>query len=88
MATAKTSFEEHLAQVEESIRKLERGDAPLEDSIDLYADAMRHLKQCHTVLEKAEKRLEVVRKKAGADEAVPAKLDDAGGVAPLFDSLE
>lgn len=79
MTTKKqTTFEEHLDEVERAIRKLEGGDIPLEDSIDVYAEAMTHLKACHTVLDKAEKRLEIVRKSVEGDEARPADVDDDG----------
>jgi exodeoxyribonuclease VII small subunit len=73
------TFEQHLGEVERAIRKLESGDIPLEDSIDLYAEAMAHLKSCHTVLDRAEKRLEIVRKSVeGHDEAGPADVGDDG----------
>jgi exodeoxyribonuclease VII small subunit len=74
------SFEEDLACVEDAIRKLERGEIPLEDSIDLYAVAMRHLGRCHEVLSRAEKRLEIVR--SAAEGAVPAELREGDGVVP------
>lgn len=75
------AFEDDLAAVEDAIRKLERGDIPLEDSIDLYAGAMRHLARCHRVLDGAEKRLEIVRRAAeGGLEATPAALSDGDGV--------
>ena len=61
------SFEEHLRAVEEAIRRLEAGDVPLEDSIDLYAQAMRHLAACQGVLESAEARLETVRRDAAGE---------------------
>lgn len=78
------SFEDHLTAVQDAIRKLERGEAPLEDSIDLYAEAMRHLQRCNSVLADAEKRLEIVRRQAdGSSAAEPAAIDDAGGVQPL-----
>lgn len=78
------SFEDHLTAVQDAIRKLERGEAPLEDSIDLYAEAMRHLQRCNSVLSDAEKRLEIVRQRAdGTAGAEPAEIDDAGGVHPL-----
>jgi exodeoxyribonuclease VII small subunit len=80
------TFEDHLRDVEAAIRRLEGGDIPLEDSIDLYADAMGHLKACHTVLDRAERRLEIVRRSvegtgdasASAPTAVPADVDDDG----------
>ena len=70
-------FEEHLRSVEEAIRRLESGDIALEESIDLYADAMRHLSACHGFLESAEARLEMVRRVGGQPRA-----DDAGDAFP------
>ena len=72
------SFEEHLDEVEGAIRRLEAGDIPLEDSIDLYATAMGHLKACHAVLAQAEKRLEIVRRTVEGSEAAQADVDDDG----------
>ncbi len=75
------SFEDHLSAVEAAIRRLEVGDIPLEDSIELYASAMRDLGACHGVLEKAERRLEIVRREVGGDSAAgPARLDESEGV--------
>ena len=68
----RTGFEEHLRSVEDSIRRLESGDIPLEDSIDLYAGAMKHLKACHGFLESAEARLEIVRQGAAGPHAEDA----------------
>jgi len=80
MTKKEPSFEEHLEEVERAIRKLETGDSALEDSIDLYAAAMAHLKACHGVLAKAEKRLEIVRRSVEGDApaAAPAEVDDDG----------
>jgi exodeoxyribonuclease VII small subunit len=81
---AEPTFEQSLAEVETAIRALEAGDIPLEDSIDLYARAMGHLKRCHAVLDRAEGRLEIVRKsvEGGGVEAVPAELKEGEGVQP------
>jgi exodeoxyribonuclease VII small subunit len=79
MTKKQETFEQHLDEVEAAIRKLETDDIPLEDSIDLYAEAMSHLKACHAVLDKAEKRLEIVRKSVeGGEAAAPADVDDDG----------
>jgi len=78
MTKKQTTFEEHLDEVERAIRRLEGGDIPLEDSIDVYAEAMTHLKACHGVLDKAEKRLEIVRQSVEGGEARPADVDDDG----------
>jgi len=77
------SFEEDLAEVERAIRALEAGDIPLEDSIDLYAKAMQHLKACHAVLDRAEARLEIVKRTAeGGAAAGPADPREGEGVVP------
>ena len=82
-AAAEPRFEESLAEVEKAIRALEAGDIPLEDSIDLYARAMQSLKRCHSILDRAEGRLEIVRKSVeGAVEAVPADFGEGDGVQP------
>jgi exodeoxyribonuclease VII small subunit len=78
MTKKQTTFEEHLEEVEAAIRKLEGGDVALEDSIDLYAEAMAHLKACHGVLDKAEKRLEIVRKSVEGPTAGPAEEGEDG----------
>ncbi len=70
-------FEDHLRAVETAVRRLESGELPLEDSIDLYADAMRHLKACHAFLSAAEARLEIVRQGVDGPRAVPT--DDSLG---------
>jgi exodeoxyribonuclease VII small subunit len=79
MTKKQPTFEENLDAVEAAIRKLEGGDIALEDSIDVYAEAMARLKACHAVLDKAEKRLEIVRRSVeGGASAAPAATDDDG----------
>ena len=78
MTKQQKTFEEHLDEVERAIRKLEGGDIPLEDSIDVYAEAMTHLKACHGVLDRAEKRLEIVRQSVEGVQTRPADVDDDG----------
>jgi exodeoxyribonuclease VII small subunit len=71
-------FEQHLQSVEEAIRRLETGEIPLEESIELYAEAMQHLRACHGFLESAEARLEIVRRDGGVPRAEDAGDDLAG----------
>jgi exodeoxyribonuclease VII small subunit len=80
MTEKQPTFEQHLDEVERAIRKLESGEIALEDSIDLYAVAMAHLKACHGVLDSAEKRLEIVRMsvEGSTPAAGPADVDDDG----------
>lgn len=51
------TFEEAMKQLEEIVRKLEQGDVPLEESIDLYKQGMELSAQCSTKLQEAEKQL-------------------------------
>lgn len=75
------SFEDHLVALEAAIARLEAPDTALEESLAVYAAAMKHLAACHAVLDGAEKRLELVR--AGSGDVVAAELDDRGSVAPV-----
>ena len=54
------SFEDALKALEDIVRRLESGDAPLEESIDLYArgDALRG--HCQARLDAAQARIEAI----------------------------
>ncbi|MEI6573216.1 MAG: exodeoxyribonuclease VII small subunit [Alphaproteobacteria bacterium] len=53
-------FEKALAELENIVGRLEKGDVPLEESISLYArgDALRA--QCEALLKKAEAKIEKI----------------------------
>ena len=53
----KPTFAEAMAQLEEVVRKLEQGDAPLEEAINLYKKGMELSKLCHDTLQNAEQQL-------------------------------
>jgi len=57
---ASLSFEEALKELENVVRRLESGDAPLDESIDLYArgDALRA--HCQSRLDSAQARIEAI----------------------------
>lgn len=57
---ASLSFEEALKELEAVVRRLESGDAPLDESIDLYArgDALRA--HCQARLDAAQARIEAI----------------------------
>ena len=52
------SFEEALARLEEIVRLLERGEAPLDQSIDLYQEGDRLRRHCESRLKAAQARIE------------------------------
>jgi exodeoxyribonuclease VII small subunit len=54
------SFEQALAELEGIVKRLEEGNVPLEESIDIYArgDALR--KHCEALLKRAESKVEKI----------------------------
>ena len=51
------SFEAAYAELETIIEKLESGDLPLEDSVDLFERGRKLTQHCQTLLDKAELRV-------------------------------
>jgi exodeoxyribonuclease VII small subunit len=51
------SFEDSLARLEEVVRKLESGDAPLEQGLLLFEEGIALSRRCHDLLELAETRV-------------------------------
>ena len=54
------SFEAALARLEEIVRLLERGEAPLDQSIELYQEGDRLRKLCGARLKAAQARIEQI----------------------------
>lgn len=57
---AEQSFEAQLASLERIVRELERGDLPLEQSLDLFEQGVRLSRECQERLNEAERRIEVL----------------------------
>ncbi len=55
------SFEAALKRLEEIVRKLESGEAPLDESIELYAEGDRLKQQCEARLQAAQARIERIQ---------------------------
>jgi exodeoxyribonuclease VII small subunit len=52
------SFEDALARLEEIVRVLEKGEAPLDQSIELYQEGDRLKRHCEARLKSAQARIE------------------------------
>jgi exodeoxyribonuclease VII small subunit len=82
MATATTSdveqlsFEDALKRLEEIVRKLEKGEAPLDRSIELYQEGDRLRRHCEARLKDAQARIDQI---AFASEGKPAGLKPVDG---------
>jgi len=72
MAKKKMSFEQALERIEEIVSEIEDGRVPLEESIDKYAEGIKLIEHCRTVLGNAEKKIQLLTK--GQDQ----KLTSAG----------
>lgn len=58
-------FEECLQRLERIVQELEKGDAPLEQSLALFEEGMKLSADCRRELEQAEGRVEVLLKQNG-----------------------
>ena len=56
MAEKKLTFEQAMARLEEIVAQLEAGDHPLAESLSLYEEGAKLMKQCVTMLDKAEQK--------------------------------
>lgn len=57
MAEKKLTFEQSMQRLEEIVRILERGDAPLEEAMGLFEEGTALMKKCTTQLDKAEQKV-------------------------------
>ena len=51
------TFEKNMKRLEEIVRLLERGDAPLEESLSLFEEGTGLVRQCTTMLDAAEQKV-------------------------------
>lgn len=58
-------FEKALERLEEVVRLLEKGDAPLEEAIQLFDEGMKLAHHCGKKLEWAEQQVEMLVKENG-----------------------
>ena len=66
------SFEASLEALEHIVRELERGDLPLEKSLELFEQGIRLSRECQERLSQAERRIEVLmRDNQGRPVVVP-----------------
>jgi len=56
------TFEEALRELEEIVNRLEGGDLPLEEALQLFEEGVRLSRLCHTKLDEAQRRVEIVLK--------------------------
>ena len=68
MSKENMSIEETFAKLEETITQLEKDDISLEDSLKAYEQGMEYIKSCNEAIDKAEKKVLVIRENGELDE--------------------
>jgi exodeoxyribonuclease VII small subunit len=68
-------FEKALQELEQIVGQLERGDVPLEKSIEIYERGNRLKAHCEQLLRKAEMKVEVITQGANGKAASVKPLD-------------
>ena len=80
------SFEAALEQLEGSVARLEEGEMPLEEALELFEAGVKLSRQCQSTLEGAERRIEIlVAERDSATETDPKRVafdSSAGGDEP------
>jgi len=62
MAKIKLKFEEAMSRLENIAEKLEKGNLPLDRSLELFEEGMGLYELCSSQLEEAKKKIEVLTK--------------------------
>jgi exodeoxyribonuclease VII small subunit len=76
-AISELSFEAALKRLEEIVRRLESGDAPLDESIRLYDEGDRLRQQCEARLRAAQAQIEKIQIGRDGQPAGTAPFDPA-----------
>lgn len=69
-------FEAAIAELESIVKQLEDGDLPLETSLQLYERGVQLSRFCHSSLEEAERRIEVLNERGELKPAPAALTED------------
>lgn len=71
------NFESSLEELERIVRELERGDLPLEKSLDLFEQGVKLSRACQERLNEAERRIEILtRDNSGRPAVRPFDADN------------
>lgn len=77
VAEKKLTFEEAMERLEEIVNSMEQGEAPLEESLALFSEGAKLVKQCSTMLDKAEQQVTKLTKSAdGVSQEIPFEVEE------------
>ena len=69
-------FEAALTELDAIVKKLEDGDVPLEQSLQLFERGVQLSRFCHARLEEAERRIEILNERGQLQDAPAGLLND------------
>ena len=72
----KMTFEESTERIEEIVRLLEQGDAPLDKSLALFEEGAKLIKTCSKMLDEAEQTVMRLQKDDGSEQIMETLFDD------------
>ena len=71
-------FEQALAELEQLVERLERGDLPLDEALKTFERGVALTRHCQTSLKSAQQKVEILLKKSGQASLAPfAGTDEA-----------
>jgi exodeoxyribonuclease VII small subunit len=74
-------FEKSLQELEQLVEKLERGDLPLDESMQTFERGFALARECQSALQQAQARVEILTKRTAAAEPEPFDTDGDDGPA-------
>jgi exodeoxyribonuclease VII small subunit len=77
--TSIKDFEAAIAELESIVKRLEEGDLPLEQSMQLYERGVQLSRFCHARLEDAERRIEILNERGELKAAPPSLASPESG---------
>ncbi len=72
------TFEENLQRLEQIVRAMERGEAPLEESLKLFQEGTELVRACGKLLDEAQLQVKKVMTAADGTPVLEDFADDAG----------
>lgn len=79
-STTIKDFESAIDELEAIVKRLEAGDLPLETSLELFERGVQLSRFCHSRLEEAERRVELLTERGEVKPAPPSLGADPGEV--------
>ncbi len=71
------TFEQQIGRLDQIVRMLEKGDAPLEESLKLFEEGTALIRSCGAMLDAAEQKVVMLRKtESGEPEELPFQPEE------------